>query len=65
MCSFVLREVEENCTIPMVTYPDRKRQAIGRMQIGITDDCEGFWAWGHQPNGIGKMEEVGEMSLTT
>ncbi len=33
------------------------------MQIGITDDCEGFWAWGHQPNGIGKMEEVGEMTL--
>lgn len=42
--------------------PDRKRQAISRMQIGITDDCEGFWAWGHQPNGIGKME-VGKMSF--
>lgn len=43
--------------------PDHKRQAVGRMQIGMTDDCEGFWAWGHQPNGIGKMEEVGKMSL--
>lgn len=42
--------------------PDRKRQAVGRMQVGITDDCEGYWAWGHQPNGIGKME-VGKMSF--
>lgn len=42
--------------------PDRKRQALGRMQIGITDDCEGYWGWGHQPNGIGKME-VGKMTF--
>jgi len=40
--------------------PNRKRQAVGRMQIGITEDCEGYWGWGHQPNGIGKME-VGKM----
>ena len=40
--------------------PNRKKQAVGRMQIGITDDCEGYWGWGHQPNGIGKME-VGKM----
>jgi len=42
--------------------PGRKRQAVGRMQVGITDDCEGCWALGHQPNGIGKME-YGEMHL--
>jgi hypothetical protein len=42
--------------------PARKRQAVGRMQVGITDDCEGFWGWGHQPTGIGKMEEYGEMN---
>lgn len=42
--------------------PNRKRQAVGRMQVGITDDCEGYWGWGHQPDGIGKME-VGKMSF--
>lgn len=42
--------------------PNRKRQAVGRMQIGITDDCEGYWGWGHQPDGIGKME-VGRMNF--
>lgn len=42
--------------------PNRKRQAVGRMQVGITGDCDGYWAIGHQPDGIGKME-IGEMHL--
>ncbi len=42
--------------------PNRKRHAVGRMQIGITDDYKGYWGWGHQPDGIGKME-VGRMNF--
>ncbi len=42
--------------------PNRKRLAVGRMQIGTTDDCEGYWGLGHQPNGIGVME-LGKMRI--
>ena len=41
--------------------PNRKRKAISRMQIG-TQDWSTYWAFGHIPNGIGKME-IGRMTL--